>query len=177
MEQGVDFVKIGIGVLIVVILVGIVFGIVNYGKSVSNDATGQLQSAQSAMSTSKYSDYAGRKVKGATVQSCIEMAYQADEVVIAFNKTTNTSSGAATNVYGLQVDGANTVEYGDLTFDEETYTATISSDIGPDYATTRVAKAKDQSSSANYIATTGSFIGYTALDANGGAIGIVFVQQ
>ena len=174
MNEGNDIIKIAIGVIAVLILVGIVFALIRYAASTKDDAMDNLTSAVGQMDQLKFNGYDNVTVKGAAVSSAL---YEFDSQPCAIIVKTKAATNPTTNYLAELTAIPTAIESsGDLngfykgSFKLDAATNEFSS-YRRDFSVT-----KDNKLTSTFIKPTASFKSTLIKNESGVTIGIFFEQ-
>lgn len=174
MNEGNDIIKIAIGVIAVLILVGIVFALIRYASSTKDDAMDNLTSAVGQMDQLKFNGYDNVTVKGAAVSSAL---YEFDSQPCGIIVKTKAATNPTTNYLAEFTSVPTAVESsGDL---KGFYKASFKLDTTTNQFTgyrRDFSVTKDNKLTSTFIKPTASFKSTLIKNESGVTIGIFFEQ-
>jgi hypothetical protein len=174
MNEGNDIIKIAIGVIAVLILVGIVFALIRYASSTRDDAMDNLTSAVGQMDQLKFNAYDNVTVRGAAVTSALyEFDGQPCAIIVQTRATTNPTTNflAELSAIPTAIESSGDLRgfyKGAFSLDATTHDF---SEYRRDFSIT-----KDNRLTSTYIKPTANFRATLIKDENGTTIGIYFEQ-
>lgn len=150
MSNGVDAIKIGIAVIIVLLIASLAFLLYNSGKDTADNALQDLNEMNAILEESKYTDYENLTVTGNQVASLVNK-YNGDSVYVKVVTKTQTTW---------------------YNYKDEALTQAIDANENTTLISEMTIKG-----SKNYINPNGKFKCTLYRDANQTIMGIIFTQQ
>lgn len=188
-KEGMSVVKIALGIIILLVLVGVVFAIVRLGTSKVNSAQNDLADNMDSAELMQYSRYDNAEVVGSDVLTAVKNYQNSNIKIFVANKEGN--GGNAYDVTQLAGGTAlgSVYSYGYMGVSGSADTApvlasngTFEADIIPDNVANEAfnldfSPLSNKNNRAQYVRQGGRYWGYLVYDQNTGTLaGLLFVQ-